>query len=77
MAATAYFDFEEAARQAGICPGDLNQLCEAMHREFPNDEMMRELHVLRACMAVRDGLIRVEDALRAEPVAERSSDASA
>lgn len=72
-----YFDFENMACQAGISAGHLKQLCEAMHREFPNDEMMRELHVLRACMAVRDGLIRVEDALRAEPVAERSSDASA
>jgi hypothetical protein len=58
-----YFDFEKVARQAGISAAHLKQLCEAMHREFPTDEMMRELHVLRACMAVRDGLISLEDAL--------------
>lgn len=73
----SYFDFENVAREAGISVEHLKHLQEIMHREFPNDEMMRELHVLRACMAVRDGLISVEDALRAEPVAERSSDASA
>jgi len=30
--------------------------------------MMYEIHVLRACMAIRDGLITLEDALSSEPV---------
>ncbi len=68
-----YFDFENAAREAGISAGQLRQLCEAMRREFPGDEMMRELHVLRACMAVRDGLVTLEDALLLEGVAEGDS----
>lgn len=68
-----YFDFEKVAHQAGISAGHLEQLCKAMHREFPRDEMMHELHVLRACMAVRDGLITLDDALRVEAVAEGDS----
>jgi AraC-like DNA-binding protein len=72
-----YFDFEKVAREAGISSGQLRQLCDAMHREFPTDEMMRELHVLRACMAIKNGLITVEDALRVETVAGRNSGATA
>jgi hypothetical protein len=72
-----YFDFQSVARQANISLGHLRQLQEIMHREFPSDEMMRELHVLRACMAVRDGLISLEDALRGEAVAQRKSGATA
>lgn len=72
-----YFDFEKVARQAGISAAQLKQLCEAMHREFPSDEMLRELHVLRACMAVRDGLISLEDALRGEAVTEGKSGTTA
>lgn len=39
-----------------------------MRREFPADEMMCELHVLRACMAIRDGLASLEDVLAPESV---------
>ena len=61
-----YFDFEKVARDAGIPDDRLNELCDLMRREFPGDEMMYELHVLRACMAIRDGIIKLEDALRVE-----------
>ena len=40
-----------------------------MRREFPRDDMMHELHALRACMAVRDGLVAVDELLEAaQPV---------
>lgn len=68
-----YFDFESVAREAKISLGHLKQLQEIMHREFPGDEMMRELHVLRACMAIRDGVISLEDALQVEGVAKGRS----
>ena len=38
-----------------------------MRAEFPHDQMMFELHVMRAVMAVRDGRITLEQALRSEP----------
>jgi hypothetical protein len=58
-----YFAFENVAREAAIPDDRLQQLCQGTRREFPHDDMMYELHVLRACMAVRDGLISVEAAL--------------
>ena len=58
-----YFDYDSVARQAGIQPGKLASLLEVLRAEFPRDDMLFELHVLRACMAVRDGLIRVDDLL--------------
>ena len=61
-----YFDFEKLARDAGIPADKMEELCQSIRREFPRDEMMYELHVLRACMAVRDGHIRLEDALRVQ-----------
>ena len=65
-----FFDFENVAREAGISADCLKQIQEAMQREFPSDAMMRELHVLRACMAIRDGLITVEDALAGQRTTE-------
>lgn len=58
-----YFDYQSAAREAGISDDLLACVVTAMKREFPRDPMMCELHVLRACMAVRDGHISVEQIL--------------
>lgn len=61
-----HFDFESVARDAGIPPEDLDRLCRIMREEFPHDEMMFELHMLRACRAIRDGDISLDEALGAE-----------
>ncbi|MDO8589287.1 MAG: hypothetical protein Q7T82_19870 [Armatimonadota bacterium] len=61
---TDYFDYESVAREAGISPQDLAAICENMRLEFPTDDMMWELHVLRACMAIRDGHLTVQQAKR-------------
>jgi len=58
-----YFDYETVAREAGISPQDLAAICESMRLEFPTDDMMWELHVLRACMAIRDGHLSVQQAI--------------
>lgn len=62
-----YFDYETVAREAKIPPEKMKRLVQLMRKEFPNDPLMCELHVLRACMAIGDGHITVEDALRPEP----------
>ena len=56
-----YFDYESVAREAGIAPDSLEKLCAIVRRDFPTDEMMYELHVLRACMAVKRGVLKVAD----------------
>ena len=49
------FDYLNAAQRIGLTDVQLNQLCNQVRFEFPNDDMMFELHVLRAIMAVESG----------------------
>ena len=58
-----FFNFEGVAHEAGIPDDKLNRLCQSIRLEFPKDDMMYELHVLRACMAIKDGYITLEDAI--------------
>jgi hypothetical protein len=59
-----YFDYESVAREAKISPEKLRHLLNLLREEFPNDPLMYELHVLRACMAIRDGHISINDVLK-------------
>ena len=42
----------------------MRKLMKILSAEFPKDTLMRELHVLRACMAVRDGHVHIDDILK-------------
>jgi hypothetical protein len=68
-----YFDYEQAARLAHIPPEKLDELGRIVRQEFPADEMMYELHLLRACMAIREGVLTLEEALKSEPPAWASN----
>ena len=60
------FDYKTAAARTGI-PGDkLDRLTAIVRAEFPDDEMMAELHILRAILAVEQGAASLEDILRQE-----------
>lgn len=65
-----YFDHVSVAHEAGLKSEELDALSTRVRTEFPADEMMYELHLLRACMAIRDGLITLEEALRIEPAGQ-------
>jgi len=58
-----YFDYETIARESGISESDLDIIKEAMRAEYPTDDMMWELHILRACTAIRDGHATVDDVI--------------
>lgn len=62
-----YFDYESVAREAGLSDSQVSALCRLMRAEFPRDDMLYELHVLRACYAIRDGWITFDQAVEAEP----------
>jgi len=62
-----YFNYEKVARDAGIPREALVKIRQIFRKEYPRDEMLYELHVLRACMAVRDGLVTIDEVL-ATPV---------
>ena len=59
-----YFDYESVANEASIPPEKLEAIAAMIRKEFPADAMLFELHVLRACMAIRDGYVTLEDVLK-------------
>jgi len=59
-----YFDYQAVAREAKIPENKLQKLINLIQQEFPHDPMMAELHTLRACLAIRDGHIQIDDALK-------------
>ena len=61
-----YFDFEKVASEANISRDELDKLSLYIRQEFPYDDMMYELHVLRLCMAIRDGYIKLDDVINAD-----------
>ena len=58
----SYFDYEEVAREARIPGEKLEELRHLIKGEFPRDEMMYELHLLRACMAIKNGVVTIDQA---------------
>ena len=58
-----YFDYEKIANKAGVSGDTLDALREKVRHEFPKDDMMYELHLLRVCMALKDKSLSLEDAL--------------
>jgi hypothetical protein len=58
------FDYVTAAKRAGIGPENLDQLIALTRVEFPGDEMMVELHILRAVQAVERGDVTLSEVLR-------------
>lgn len=61
-----YFDYQSVAAEAGIRHEKVQQLAQLVRSEFPFDDMMSELHMLRACMAIRDGYVTIDEALKPE-----------
>jgi len=59
-----YFDYETVAHEAKIPEDKLRKLVNLVRQEFPHDPMMADLHALRACLAIRDGHIQIDDALK-------------
>jgi hypothetical protein len=59
-----YFNYRSAAGEAKIPADKLRKLVKFVRQEFPHDPMMAELHALRACLAIRDGYIDIDNALK-------------
>ena len=61
-----FFDYKSVAKEANIPPDKLAIICDMLRREYPDDEMLYELHVLRACLSVRDGRTTLDKILKDE-----------
>jgi len=57
------FNLEETKRESGLSASELAQLEESVRAEFQNDEMMFELHLVRALKALKEGWVTLEEAL--------------
>ena len=71
-----YFNFKKVACDAGIPEDKLNELCYYIRQEFPKDDMMYELHVLRACMAIKNGYVKLEDVIAENSITNKTADIS-
>jgi len=60
------FDYVAAAKRAGIPQDKLESLCALIRAEFPSDEMMAELHILRAILSVERGDATLDEILSQE-----------
>jgi hypothetical protein len=58
-----YFDYREDARKAGVSGDQLRSLQALFEHEYPRDLMLRELHILRACMAIAEGRVSIRTVL--------------
>lgn len=61
-----YFDYEKFAQEANIPSDMLDKLRKIIREEFQHGEMMYELHLLRACRAIQEGVVTIEDAVHRE-----------
>jgi len=57
------FNLEEVKRASGLSANELARLEEEIRREFEGDEMMFELHLIRAIKAIKEGWVTLEGAL--------------
>ena len=60
------FDYVAAARRAGISQEALDRVCALVRAEFPADDMMAELHILRIILSVERGDATLEAILGSE-----------
>jgi hypothetical protein len=58
-----HFNYEKVAKQAKIPARKLARLRAVIRREFPKDDMLFELHMLRVCTSIRDGRLTIDQAL--------------
>jgi hypothetical protein len=63
------FEYQSVAEQAKMPPAELAEIAGSIRSEFPTDDMFYELHLLRVCMAIRDGHLSLADA--AKPDSDR------
>lgn len=60
-----HFDYRPAAAAATLTPDDLRAIQRVFEADYPHDLMLRELHILRACNANRDGFAKLADIIKA------------
>ena len=55
------FDLEKIKKESSLSTAEFTQLEEEIRREFEDDEMMFELHLIRAIRAIKEGWVVLEE----------------
>jgi hypothetical protein len=58
--------FSDAAKRVGLSPERVEQIVRQFRAEFPGDEMMVELHTVRAILSIERGEVTLDEILRQE-----------
>lgn len=53
------FDVEKLARESDISKQELAKIWKQVRKEFPNDQLMQELHIVRAVRARERSITQV------------------
>jgi hypothetical protein len=62
-----HYDYLAAAAAAGLSEADLAAIARHFEAEYPNDLLLRELHILRACNAIARGETTLNQLLAQHP----------
>jgi len=54
-----HFDYTRTARDAKLSDTELRALITLFETDYPDDLLLRELHILRACNAINRGLTTI------------------
>jgi len=55
------FDIDKIARESGLPEEIIGKIRDEVRQEFPKDEMMYELHVMRAIESEKNKAMRLKD----------------
>ncbi len=55
------FDIETTFRRSGLSVKEIEKIKRRVRTDFPNDDMMYELHIIRILNAMKKGYWKVDD----------------
>jgi hypothetical protein len=55
------YDVETAFKKSGLSPAVIQKIKLQVRKDFPNDDMMYELHIIRILNAMKKGYWKVGD----------------
>ena len=53
------YDIDTAFKKSGLSPKEIEKIQQDVRNEFPNDDMMYELHIIRILNAIKKGYWKV------------------
>ncbi|MHA2033549.1 MAG: hypothetical protein ACW99Q_29630 [Candidatus Kariarchaeaceae archaeon] len=55
------YDVEAAFKKSGLSKAEIQRIKHQVRKDFPNDDMMYELHIIRILNAMRKGYWKLDD----------------